>query len=240
MLMQATHPLATRAARRRFNKAMRDKGIPAKACARCLAVKGLTAFQMDRSKPDGRGAYCTACDRARCAEYNAVNAEARRECARKHGREYRAANRARPLDLGDGHLPKRCAPVTSGGCGRELIRGDFNRDRNRSDQRTQLCRDCVARRDANRKLIKRLRLLEYWDEIGVYNCYLCQREFAEDDVIHVEHVMPRALGGTDDRENLLPAHAECNWRKRDADPWEYLPVVLSERGIDFVKAIGGR
>ncbi|MBX6361983.1 MAG: HNH endonuclease [Acidobacterium ailaaui] len=98
----------------------------------------------------------------------------------------------------------------------------------------------MARRDANRYLMKKLRLLEYWDEIGAYNCYLCQQEFAADDVIHVEHVMPRALGGTDDRANLLPAHAACNLRKHDADPWEYLPVVLAERGIDFFKATGGR
>jgi len=223
--MPTAHPLASRSARARFNKAMRDKGVPAKVCSRCLAVKAFSAFSMDRSKPDGRGSYCTACNRATSAEHN---------------REYRAANRARPLDIGDGHLRKRCLPVTSGGCGRLLIRGDFGRLRRSHDQRQQLCRDCMARRGADRYLIKKLRLVEYWDEIGAYNCYLCQREFAEDDVIHVEHVMPRALGGSDDRENLLPAHAECNLRKSDADPLEYLPVVLAERGIDFYKAIGGR
>jgi hypothetical protein len=52
--------------------------------------------------------------------------------------------------------------------------------------------------------------------------------------------MPKALGGSNDRENLLPAHAACNLRKSDADPWEYLPVVLAARGIDFYKTIGGR
>jgi 5-methylcytosine-specific restriction endonuclease McrA len=119
-----------------------------------------------------------------------------------------------------------------------LIRGDFNRNRSNADQRDHWCRDCRARKDANRRLIQRLRLLDYWDEIGVYNCYLCQQEFSDDDEIHVEHVMPRALGGSDDRENLLPAHAACNLRKHDADPWEYLPVVLAERGIDFDRAMG--
>ncbi|MGA5434803.1 HNH endonuclease [Streptomyces cellulosae] len=223
--MQATNPLATLSARRRFNKAMRAKRVPAKVCSRCLAVKALSAFRMDRSKPDGRGSYCTACDRATRAEYL---------------REYRAANRSRPLDIGDGHLPKRCAPITSGGCGRLLIRGDFSRKRSSPDQRDQLCRDCMARKDADRRLIKRLRLVEYWDEIGAYTCHLCQRDFAEDDEIHIEHIMPKALGGSDDRENLLPAHAECNMRKSDADPLEYLPVVLAARGIDFFKAIGGR
>ncbi|WP_425936646.1 HNH endonuclease [Streptomyces albogriseolus] len=233
--MQATNPLATRSARTRFNKAMRAKGVPAKVCSRCLAVKALSAFPMDRSAPDGRASYCTACRRATNAEHSAVNADIRRE----YGREYRAANRSRPLDIGDGHLPKRCAPNTSGGCGRLLIRGDFHRNRNSPDQRDALCRNCRARKEADRKLIKRLRLVEYWDEIGAYTCHLCQRDFAEDDEIHIEHIMPKALGGSDDRENLLPAHAECNMRKRDADPLEYLPAVLAERGIDFFKAIGG-
>jgi len=247
--MPTAHPLAALSARRRFNKLMRTKGVPAKVCGRCLAVKALSAFPMARNAPDGRGSYCTACKRAANAEYYAANADTLREYFREYRavnadtlREYRqksrAANRSRPLDMGDGHLRKRCLPVTSGGCGKELIRGDFNRDRSRHDQRAPLCRGCEARRDANRKLIKRLRLAEYWDEIGAYSCYLCLRDFTENDVIHIEHVVPRALGGSDDRANLLPAHAECNWRKRDADPWEYLPVVLAERGIDFDRAMG--
>jgi len=248
--MPTAHPLATLSARARFNKAMRDKGVPAKVCSRCLAVKALSAFPKNRSKPDGRQSYCKECDRAACAEYRAVNAEARRaylreyraanaDTLREYKRAYYAANRSRPLDIGDGHLQKRCAPSTSGGCGRLLIRGDFPRKRSNADQRAPLCRECVARRNADRYLIKKLRLAEYWDEIGAYTCYLCQQEFTENDVIHVEHIMPRALGGSDDRENLLPAHAACNLRKHDADPLEYLPVVLAERGIDFYKAIGG-
>ncbi|GHA85626.1 hypothetical protein GCM10010330_44910 [Streptomyces tendae] len=48
------HPLSTQAARRRFNKEMRTKGIPAKVCGRCRAVKGVDAFS--------KSGYCAPCN----------------------------------------------------------------------------------------------------------------------------------------------------------------------------------
>lgn len=37
----------------------------------------------------------------------------------------------------------------------------------------------------------------------------------------VEHVIPRARGGTDDIENLRPAHKSCNVSRQDSDVNEW-------------------
>lgn len=36
---------------------------------------------------------------------------------------------------------------------------------------------------------------------------------------HIDHIWPRALGGTNDDENLCDACAPCNHRKRDKRGW---------------------
>ncbi|WP_406717898.1 HNH endonuclease [Streptomyces althioticus] len=130
-------------------------------------------------------------------------------------------------------LPKRCLPPTSGGCGQQLIRGDFPRKRSVADQRHPLCRFCQSRRDADRYLMHRLRLADHWEEQGIFNCHICAGDFSEDDEIHIDHVWPRARGGTDDVWNMYPAHALCNMSKSDADPWEFLPRTLADAGLDF-------
>jgi CRISPR/Cas system Type II protein with McrA/HNH and RuvC-like nuclease domain len=37
----------------------------------------------------------------------------------------------------------------------------------------------------------------------------------------VDHILPRAQGGTDDTENLTPACARCNWSKYARTPEEW-------------------
>lgn len=252
-------PLADRTARNRYNKSLRAKGAGAKACSCCHVVRAASQFSPDKRNADGLQSRCKVCDAeysTRNAEkisvrkrlYNAVNADAQREYRRKRyqanaelfresTRNYRAANRSRPLDLGDAHLPKRCTTTANGGCGELLTRGDFPRKRETADQRYPLCRDCRSRRDVDRELIRKLRLHAYWDAAGIYDCYLCGCGFSADDEIHIEHIQPRALGGNDDPANLRPAHAECNMAKSDADPYTYLPRVLAEYGVDFHQAM---
>lgn len=51
-----------------------------------------------------------------------------------------------------------------------------------------------------------------------FRCVYCGRA-AEDDVyLHVDHIVPRAAGGTDDDENLVTACQECNAGKSDRHP----------------------
>jgi 5-methylcytosine-specific restriction protein A len=44
-------------------------------------------------------------------------------------------------------------------------------------------------------------------------CYLCGKAFTADDPPVIDHVTPRAHGGTDDESNLAAAHRSCNGRK---------------------------
>lgn len=43
-------------------------------------------------------------------------------------------------------------------------------------------------------------------------CRLCGKDIPEGD-LHIDHIFPVALGGTDDLDNLQPAHSRCNISK---------------------------
>lgn len=45
-----------------------------------------------------------------------------------------------------------------------------------------------------------------------YLCRLCWGEVEPDD-IHIDHIHPVSLGGSDDLDNLQVAHSRCNLRK---------------------------
>lgn len=63
-----------------------------------------------------------------------------------------------------------------------------------------------------RKLIKRLAKRE-----GGLRCYMCQVELTMETVT-IDHVLPKALGGTDEDHNLKLACQPCNNAKSDALP----------------------
>lgn len=42
------------------------------------------------------------------------------------------------------------------------------------------------------------------------SCYLCEQCADQDDPLEIEHVKPRAAGGSDDLPNLRLAHRSCN------------------------------
>ena len=44
-------------------------------------------------------------------------------------------------------------------------------------------------------------------------CYLCGKPFTLEDPPVADHVQPRVFGGSDELENLRPAHRSCNGRK---------------------------
>jgi 5-methylcytosine-specific restriction endonuclease McrA len=83
--------LADKKTRLRFNRKMRAKGVPAKACGSCFVVKGLEAFKRTGYRHESA---CRVCFSEYIAEYNA-NPEVRARVA-KYNRTPagRAANRA--------------------------------------------------------------------------------------------------------------------------------------------------
>lgn len=53
-------------------------------------------------------------------------------------------------------------------------------------------------------------------------CFYCSTPLKLDGSFHLEHQMPRALGGTDDSMNLVAACASCNLAKADRTAIEYV------------------
>lgn len=44
-------------------------------------------------------------------------------------------------------------------------------------------------------------------------CGICSGRVSEDEQIHIDHVFPWSLGGSDELDNLQVSHADCNMRK---------------------------
>lgn len=53
-------------------------------------------------------------------------------------------------------------------------------------------------------------------------CHYCSAPLQLDGVWHVEHMLPRALGGRDAAANLVAACAPCNLAKRDLTAVEFI------------------
>lgn len=53
-------------------------------------------------------------------------------------------------------------------------------------------------------------------------CHYCAEVLTLDGRWHVEHMLPKALGGADELPNLVAACAPCNLAKRDRTAIEYL------------------
>ena len=63
----------------------------------------------------------------------------------------------------------------------------------------------VHKNNTARFKAQRLRVLSR----DTYTCYYC----SADNASHVDHVIPKAKGGSDDMDNLVAACASCNQRK---------------------------
>lgn len=61
-------------------------------------------------------------------------------------------------------------------------------------------------------LTKRRQVLAEYGNI----CWLCGHPI--DGLPSADHVIPRSKGGTDDIENLRPAHARCNYARGNRIP----------------------
>lgn len=46
-----------------------------------------------------------------------------------------------------------------------------------------------------------------------YDCHLCGKPILTSRDLSIDHVLPRARGGSDSLENLRPAHVSCNSSK---------------------------
>jgi len=66
-------------------------------------------------------------------------------------------------------------------------------------------------------------------------CIYCSEQLELDGAWHIEHQLPRALGGDDKPLNLVAACARCNLEKRDRTALEYL---TSKSGAQITSIMG--
>lgn len=59
-------------------------------------------------------------------------------------------------------------------------------------------------------------------------CHYCGTVLTLDGAWHIEHMMPRALDGTDDITNLVAACVQCNLKKADRTAVEYVLAMCAD------------
>ncbi len=187
---------------------------PTKACTKCREVKPRNDFPRDRRRRDGRKSRCRECcraaDRTRRADPEYRERERTADAARKRARlaanaartdEQVAADRARLRPDG----MKRCRSC------REVLPLDaFSANRARADGLNDTCRLC-AHADLLRAAALKIEALD------LYACTYCGGPAEA-----IDHVIPRALGGTDDAHNQTPACGSCNSSKNATPVLEWL------------------
>jgi hypothetical protein len=90
----------------------------------------------------------------------------------------------------------------------------------RAHVQRELWPDEVATEQLRLRHVSRRRQ-EVWQR-GGGNCFYCGCQLDFRGKWHVEHQMPRALGGDDRAINLVPACVRCNLTKRDRSAIEFL------------------
>lgn len=214
------HPLKTRESRTAINWVLRDRGVDAKACSKCFAIKALAAFNAKKDASDGLCSYCRDCNAAthakrmagdpeyveRCRTfgrgYYHANASARREYSIEYRRRMRKANLAKNADrVQDPNVLKTCA----GQCGRTLPETSFRLDRGMNDGLRLKCRDCADSSRAARSACT----AAYGDPIG-QACYLCMNAITNRAIAQADHLHPTSAGGSDEASNVWWVHAFCN------------------------------
>jgi 5-methylcytosine-specific restriction endonuclease McrA len=126
-----------------------------------------------------------------------------REREKLRAREYRAADPERFRKAQARHRAKRP----------DLVRAAQERYR-LTDRGNLKAREKLRRRRALR-LATQVEPVDYAEllaECGMF-CHICSMVIVDRSDLHMDHVIPLALGGTHTRDNIKPAHALCNLRK---------------------------
>lgn len=209
-------PLADRATRMRFNKTMREKGIPAKGCPKCFMIKGYEGFAVQRGKPDGRQADCRTCRNEATHRWYIENQERSAEKARRWRDEH----------------PKRHADT-----GRRWREANRERRAEATGRWQQANPEKVRATKRHYQALRRARLkaativpftyaemLRHWEDLDLYGCAFCGGPYED-----IEHIVPLSRGGERGGEhsldNIVPSCRDCNrgvGGKHSRDPWEWL------------------
>lgn len=210
------HPLADVRDRGAFNERLKDRGVPAKACASCLAVKASVQFApYARTKLDGRRPSCRAC--------RGDSRAARAESIREQKRVYHAANR----DQVNAHRRDRYPEIAE----RERRRNQVWAAENPDKVHAKASRRRAVIADATVTPFTPRDLRADWEDHDLWDCFFCAGPLTDMEEEHFYPLTPAfgVMQGAHAVENLVPACRGCNRAKGNRDPWEFLRDRLSDR-----------
>lgn len=196
-----------------------------KRCSHCKNDLSLSDFQKNRRAPDGLQCRCRACTKI-----------AHIACRAKRGHLW--SEKTNPW----GHRSENRLRVNAATRARRAKNVVKARQEGRDYRiKNPYCHAvCVANARAKKLGVESTLTVEEWKEIVHTSkniCHLCGREISfkigSPDRISLDHVLPMSRGGTNTKENVLPAHRACNRSRLDMtlaefDAW-LIPVSIFRR-----------
>jgi 5-methylcytosine-specific restriction endonuclease McrA len=200
-----------------------SEDTPTKTCTRCKAEKPET-LEFFRPQPRGKNgleSQCRECRRADRKEWYARNAERRAEASRA----WYHSNKERATKTHSKYYKENFDAIAESNRQWKLRNKDIVTESNRRYAHRRRARIAKAG-------------FEFYTEqqvLDIYgtDCYICSepinlsapRSAVADGWkrgLHIDHVIPIALGGSDIIENVRPSHAICNLRKSSSDGSHFL------------------
>lgn len=175
-----------------------------KTCSKCGKTKPLSAFSKSNRERDGLQYHCKECAKATNDAYLAANPEKRKAqtAAYRHANpdkcrasdsRWRAANPEKVQELKASWAAEN----------KEFYRLKSHERRAR-----------MAGGKLSKGLSDRLFKLQHG------KCACCGKPLGND--YHLDHIMPLALGGTNEDSNIQLLRAECNLRKQAKHPIDFM------------------
>lgn len=206
----------------------------AKVCRRCRELKPLDRFHKNVNCKDGHLATCKECRKVTGLPY----ADANREKIRARARDWRSAN----LERADARAKEwaRRNPGRIKEIARKHRQSDrglayaerYARERDPARRRVVAARYYAKNKDRYRNYVRNRRAMNRGavgshtkDDVAEIarmqgmKCIYCRNKLPR--VYHADHVIPLALGGSNDKGNIQILCPRCNRRKGKKDPIEF-------------------
>ena len=207
-----------------------------KTCTKCLQAKPFSAFPKQASGKNGLRASCKSCNQQEWKKYVELNSEKRKasqanyrvnsqEKIREYDAKYREKNKERELARG--------AAWRAANPEKEKARTAAYRANNKekdaarkalyTKQNPDVVRAIASRRRARVRGAEGTHSSEDIQKLFSLQrglCAVCQTDISGKN--HVDHVMPLALGGTNDKTNLQLLCPTCNHSKSSKHPIDFM------------------
>lgn len=202
-----------------------------KHCSKCGVLKPLSEFHKNKNFPDGHQYKCKECARQTAREHHRANREKHleqmKEYAAKHKEElteWRKNNREKLNQINSRYYYKHRSRLAKERKDRYRQSADYriakvaaaSKYRKTPRGKCVLATQSARRRSGDGYSPEDVRD-QYKHQKG--KCYWCKKKVGQN--YHVDHVVPLAKGGDNDKWNIVISCPECNLSKRDKLPHEW-------------------